>query len=207
MRKFSVLIFTILFILTMTLPAMAQGTPNNSPVQRSSINAATFYGGEGSTDTYAHLVDDYENQDQYILYVDKYNYSTNESYYGQVKIPKSDVVFNLNKGTVMVSKTVALTKVEWVYDEVGGFYTPIETPAGDVAINLTWSFNPRDYSYNKSVDRNIEYGFNQYLQLGRSTFKDYNNVTVSGNIGDMKVVDFDNTGAKVYTGTSFTVIK
>lgn len=207
MRSFKVVIFTILLMLTMTLPAMAKGTPNNSPVQKASINTATFYGGQGTTDTYANLVTNYENQDQYILYLEKYNYETNESYYGQVKIPKSDVVFVTNKGTVKVSKTVAINKVEWVYDEVSGTYNPIETYVGDESINLTWSFNPKNYSYHKSFDRNIEIGFNEYLQLGKSTYKDYNNVTVSGNIGDTEIADFERTGASVLTGTSFSVIK
>ena len=40
-----------------------------------------------------------------------------------------------------------------------------------------------------------------------STAKDYNNVTVSGNIGDLEIVDFDYTGSNVFTGTSFAVIK
>jgi hypothetical protein len=194
-------------MLTMVFPAMAQGTQNNSPVQRSSINGAMFYGGEGSTATYANLATDYDNQDQYILYFYKYNYITDENYYGQVKIPKSDVVFNTKKGTVMVSKTVAVNKVEWVYDEESDYYNPIETFVGDESINLTWSFNPRDYSYHKSVNKNIEIGFNEYLQLGSSTYKDYNHVTVSGKIGDMEIVDFDYTGASVFTGTSFSVIK
>ena len=207
MKKLRVLILTILFMLTMALPAMAQGTQNNSPVQRTAFNDARFYGGEGSTDTYVNLVTDYENQDQYILYLDKYNYIENVSYYGQVKIPKSDIVFNTKKGTVMVSKTVAVNKLEWIYDEESDSYYPIEEYVGDESINLTWSFNPRDYSSHKSVDRNIEIGLDEYLQLGSSTYKDYNNVTVSGNIGDMELVDFDYTGANVLTGTSFSVIK
>jgi hypothetical protein len=207
MKRFRVLLLTMLFMLVVALPAMAQGTQSNSPVQRTSINGATFYGGEGSTETYANLATDYENQDQYILYLQKYNYITNELSNGQVKIPKSDVVFNTNKGSVMVSEIVALNKVEWVYDEETGSYNPIEEYVGDESINLTWSFNPRDYSYHKSVERNIEIGFNEYLQLGSSTFKEYNHVTVSGNIGDMEIVDFDDTGAYVFTGTSFAVIK
>jgi hypothetical protein len=207
MRRFRVLILTILFMLTMALPAMAQGTQNNSPVQRTSFNSATFYGGEESTNIYASLATDYDNQDQYILFLEKINYITDEYYYGQVKIPKSDVVFNTKKGTVMVSKTVALNEVEWVYDEESDSYNPIEKYVGDESINLTWSFNPRDYSYHKSIDRNIEIGFDEYLQLGSSTYKDYNNVTVSGKIGDLEIVDFDYTGANVFTGTSFAVIK
>jgi hypothetical protein len=207
MRRFRVLILTILFMLTMALPAMAQGTQNNSPVQRTSFNSATFYGGEESTNIYASLATDYDNQDQYILFLEKINYITDEYYYGQVKIPKSDVVFNTKKGTVMVSKTVALNEVEWVYDEESDSYNPIEKYVGDESINLTWSFNPRDYSYHKSIDRNIEIGFDEYLQLGSSTYKYYNYVTVSGKIGDLEIVDLDYTGANVFTGTSFAVIK
>ena len=105
MKSFRVLILSILFMVTMALPALAQGTQSNSPVQRTSINVAMFHGGEGSTETNANLATDYENQDQYILYLDKYNYMADEYYYGQVKIPKSDVVFNTKKGKVMVSKT------------------------------------------------------------------------------------------------------
>src|SRR3954471_8943902 len=121
MRRFRVLILTILFMLTMALPAMAQGTQSNSPVQRTAFNIATFFGGEGSTDIFASLSTDFENQDQYILYFEKHSYITGD-YYGQVKIPKSDVVFNTTKGTVMLSKTVAVNKIEWVYDEESDSY-------------------------------------------------------------------------------------
>lgn len=41
MRRFRVLILTILFMLTMALPAMAQGTQSNSPIQRTAFNIAT----------------------------------------------------------------------------------------------------------------------------------------------------------------------
>ena len=207
MRRFRVLLLTILFILTMALPAMAQGTQSNSPVEKTSIDVATFYGGKGSTNTYANLTTDYENQDQYILYVEKNNNLTDEYYYGRVKIPKSDVVFNTTKGTVMVSKTVAVNTVEWVYDEESDSYKPIEKYVGDEAINLTWSFNPKDYSDYKYVDKKIEIGPNEYLQIGRTTTKEYNHVTASGKIGDMEIKDFDGTGANVSTGTSFAVIK
>jgi hypothetical protein len=208
MKSFRVLILSILFMVTMALPALAQGTQSNSPVQRTSANSAIFYGGVGgSADTFVSLSTDYENHDQYILYLEKYSNINTEYYYGQVKIPKSDVVFNTNKGTVTVSKTVSINKVEWVYDEENDSYNRIEEYVGDESINLTWSFNPRDYSYHKSIDRNIEIGFDEYLQLGSSTYKDYNNVTVSGKIGDLEIVDFDYTGANVFTGTSFAVIK
>src|SRR3954466_9362893 len=207
MKRFRVLILSILFLLTMALPALAQGTQNNSPVQKTSTNGAIFYGGEGSTNTYVNLATDYENQDQYILYLEKYSNIIDEYYYSQVKIPKSDVVFNTNKGTVTVSKTEAINKVEWVYDEENDSYNRIEEYVGDESINLTWSFNPRDYIYHKSVDRNIEIGFDEYLQLGSFTSKDYNHVTVSGKIGDVEIIDFDYTGAYVFTGTSFAVIK
>ena len=205
MKRFRVLLLAMLFMLTMAVPAMAQGTQNNSPVQRTAFNGAMFYGNEGSTDINANLVTDYENQDQYILYLDKYNYIAEEFYYGQVKIPKSDVVFNTKKGTVMVSKAVAVNKVKWVYD--GDSYYPIEEYVGDESINLTWSFNPREYSSHKSVDRNIEIGFDEYLQLGSSILKEYNHVTVSGSIGEMEIAEFDYSDANVLTGTSFSVIK
>ena len=41
MRRFRVLILTILFMLTMALPAMAQGTQSNSRIQRTAFNIAT----------------------------------------------------------------------------------------------------------------------------------------------------------------------
>src|SRR3954451_3382202 len=208
MKSFRVLILSILFMVTMALPALAQGTQSNSPVQRTSANSAIFYGGVvGSADTFASLSTDYENQDQYILYLEKYSNINAEYYYGQVKIPKSDVVFNTNKGTVTVSKTVAINKVEWVYDEENDSYNRIEEYVGDESINLTWSFNPRDFSYHKYVDRNIEIGFDKYLKLGRSTYKEYNAVTVSGKIGDKEIADFDHITANVFAGTSFQIIK
>ena len=207
MKRFRVLILSILFMVTMALPALAQGTQNNSPVQKTSTNGAIFYGGEGSTNTYVNLATDYENQDQYILYLEKYSNIIDEYYYSQVKIPKSDVVFKTNKGTVMVSKTVAVNKIEWVYDEESDSYNPIEKYVGDESINLTWSFNPKDYAYQKSFDKNIQIGFDEYLKLRRSTYKDYNSVTVSGKIGDIEIVDFDYTSANVFTGTSFQIIK
>lgn len=204
MKNIKVLVFTILFLLTTALPAMAQ---SNSPVQKSSINGAMFYGGDETTETYVNLATDYENKDQYILYLEKYNFETNEYYYGQATIPKVDVVFDTKKGTVTVRDTVTLNKVEWVYDKKTKSEYPVETPAGDESINLTWSFNSGDYSYHKSVDKNIEIGFDEYLQLSRATYKDYNHVSISGQIGAMETVDFEYTGASVFTGTAFTIIK
>jgi hypothetical protein len=207
MKRFRVLILTILFMLTMALPALAQGTQSNSPVQRTSTNNAMFYGEGGATKTYVSLSTDYENQHQYILYLQKYDNINFEYYYGRIKIPKSDVVFNTNKGTVMVSKTVALNKFELVYDEEHDSYSPIEKYVGDESINLTWSFNPRDFIYHKSVDKNIEIGLDEYLRLGSSTYKDYTDVTVTGKIGDIEIADFYITTANVLTGTSFSIIK
>ncbi|MGI8385691.1 hypothetical protein [Robertmurraya sp. P23] len=203
MKKFKVLLFTILFML-IAVPAMAQ---SNSPVQKASINGAMFYGGDGTTDTFVNLATDYENKDQYILYLEKYNFQTDEYYYGQAIIPKSSVVFDTKKGTVSVSNTVTLNKVEWVYDKKTKAEYPVETPVGDESINLTWSFNSGDYSYHKTVDKNIEIGFDEYLQLARATYKDYYNVTVSGKIGAIETVDFDYNGGSVFTGTSFVIIK
>jgi len=168
---------------------------------------AMFYVGDGTTDTFVNLATDYENKDQYILYVEKYNFEMNEYTYGQAIIPKSSVVFDTRKGTVSVSDTVTLNKVEWVYDKKTKTEYPVETYAGDESINLTWSFNSRDYSYHKYVDKNIEIGFDEYLQLSRFTYKDYNNVTVSGQIGAMETVDFEYNGGSVFTGTSFVIIK
>jgi hypothetical protein len=207
MKRFRVLILTILFMLTMALPALAQGTQSNSPVQRTAFNSAIVNGWGESANTYVSLSTDYENQDQYILYLEKYSNITHENYYGQVKIPKSDVVFNTNKGTVMVSKTVAVNKLEWVYDEEHDSYNRIETYVGDESINLTWSFNPRDFIYHKSVEKNIEIGLDEYLQLGSSTYKVYNDVTVSGKIGDIEIADFYHIATNVLTGTSFQIIK
>lgn len=203
LKKFKVLLFTVLFML-IAVPAMAQ---SNSPVQKASINAAMFYGGEGTTDTYVNLANDYENKDQYILYLEKYNFETDEYTYGQALIPKSEVVFDTKKGTVSVSKAVTMTHVKWVYDKKGKYYYPLETAAGEESVNLTWSFNSGDYSYHKTVDKNIEIGFDEYLQLARSTYKDYNKVTVSGNIGTKQTVDFEYSGGSVLTGSFFTIIK
>ncbi|KKI88901.1 hypothetical protein WQ54_28665 [Bacillus sp. SA1-12] len=207
MKRLRVMILTVVFILTMALPAMAQGNQSNSPVSKSSFESAMFNGIQGSIETYTTLTADPENKGQYILYLEKYNFDANVYYFGSAVVPSSDVVFNTTKGTVKVNKTVALTKVEDVYDEENDAYYTIETPAGDESVDLTWAFNPRNYSTHKYVDRNIEIDFNQYLQLSKATIKDYSNVTVSGKIGNAGTEELDHSGASVFTGTSFTIIK
>ena len=156
---------------------------------------------------YKRLLTDYENEDQYLLYVDKYNYETDEMIGGVVKIPKSEVVFKTNKGTVQVNKTVPLYKIEWVYDEVSETKYPVETYLGDESINLTWSFDPKADSSGKSFDKKVKIGPNEYLQVGKYTYKDYFDVTVTGHIGDLDVAEFESTNASIMTGTSFEVIK
>lgn len=191
----------------MALPALAQGNSSNSQVLKSSIESAMFDGYQGSIETYTTLTADPENKDQYILYLEKYNFDANVFYYGSSVVPASDAVFNTTKGTVKVNKTVTLTKVEPVYDEENDVFYTIETPAGDESVDLTWTFNPRKYSTHQYVDRNIEIGFNQYLKLSKATIKDYSNVTVSGKVGNTGTEEFDHYGASVFTGTSFRIIK
>ncbi|MCM3790058.1 hypothetical protein M3221_16850 [Domibacillus indicus] len=207
MKRFRVMMLTVVFILTMALPAMAQGNQRDSQVSKSSIESAMFDGIQGSVETYTTLTADPENKDQYILYLEKYNFEAGLYYYGSAVVPASDVVFNTTKGTVKVNKTVALTKVEDVYDKKNDVFYTIETPAGDESVDLTWTFNPRNYSTHKYVDRNIEIDFNQYLQLSTATIIDYSTVTVSGKIGNTGTEEFDHSGASVFTGTSFTLIK
>jgi hypothetical protein len=201
MRKLTLVILSMILVLTMSLPAMAKGA------QKSSFEYATFYGMEGSTEIYVSVTTDYENQDQYILYVDKYNYETDEIISGYVRIPKSEIVFKTNKGTVKVNTIVPLNKVEWVYDEASDSYYTIETYIGDESVNLTWSFDPKNYSSHKYVDKNIQIGPNEYIKLEKYTYKQYRGVTVSGNIGHLEIVDFAYSNASVLTGTSLQIIK
>lgn len=197
----------ILFLLITALPVMAQGTKSNSPVQKSSFNESMFYGQKGSIETFAYLTSYSEEKDQYYLYLEKYNFDTDEYYYGSVMIPASDIVFSTTKGTAILNNTVAINKVDFVYDEEADEYYPIETYVGDESVNLTWTFNPRDYSTHKYTDKNIQLDFEQYLQLSKGTYKDYKNVAVTGNIGEIGIEDFDYSGAGVMTGTGFAIIK
>ena len=203
MRKLTMVLLAIVLMLTMSLPAMAKG----ASTQKSSFEVASFSGIEGSTETYVSLVTNYHNPDQYLLILEKYNYETGEIIRGDVAIPKSEVVFKTNKGTVQVNKTVSLIKYEWVYDEPSDSYYPIETYAGDESVNLTWSFDHKNYSTHKSVDKNIDIGPNEYIKFLKSTYKEYKQITVSGNIGNVNVADYDYNYASVLTGTSLQVIK
>lgn len=207
LKRFRVLMLTVVLILTMALPAMAQGTQSNSPAQKSSFNDAVFFGGKGNTETFVGLSSYSENNGQYNLYLEKYNFETGEYYYGSAEIPATDVVFNTTKGTVTVNQTVDVYKVEYVYDEETDSDTTNETYLGEESVSLTWAFNPRNYSTHKFVERNIELDFEQYLQLSKGTIKDYNNVQITGQIGNTGIEDYEYTGGGVSTGTAFALIK
>ncbi|MGJ7922919.1 hypothetical protein [Neobacillus sp. LXY-4] len=207
MKRLRVLMLTVVFILSMALPAMAQGTQSKTPVQKSTYEGAMFFGNKDSFETFVNLSSYSEINGQYDLYFGKYNSNTDEYYYGSAVVPASEVVFNTTKGSVKVNKTVSVYKVEFVYDEETDSYTTNETYVGDETVNLSWAFNPKEFSTHKYQDRNIQIGYDQYLKLSKGTFKDYNNVAVTGNIGDSGIEDFEYSGANVSTGTGFDLIK
>ncbi|MGG1678116.1 hypothetical protein ACIFOT_20615 [Neobacillus sp. NRS-1170] len=203
MRKVKVLILTVVFLLTMALPAMAQ---SNSPVYKGSFQGASFYGSEGTLDTNVDLNTNFEDKDSYILYYQSYDYEKDEAFYGSAVVPATKVVFDIHKGTAKVNQTVEVNKVEFTCDEEGNC-TGVETPAGTKSINLTWEFNPKSYSTSKYTDKNVQIDFDQYIKLSKGTFKDYHNVSVSGTV-DGKVTDsFEYSGGNVSTGSSFVIIK
>jgi hypothetical protein len=193
--------------MTMALPAMAQGNQSNSPAQKISFNDAVFFGGTENTDTFVGLSSYSEVKNQYNLYLEKYNFETGDYYFGSAAIPASEVVFNTTKGTVTVNKTVDVYKVEYTYDEETDSETVTETYVGVESVNLTWTFNPRNYSTHKFMEKNIELDFDEYLQLSKGTSKDYNGVQVTGNIGDTDIKVLDYTGGGVSTGTALAIIK
>lgn len=53
MKKVKILILTVVFLLTMALPAMAQ---SNSPVNKGSFQGASFNGSDGTVDTSVDLL-------------------------------------------------------------------------------------------------------------------------------------------------------
>ncbi|TDK54739.1 hypothetical protein E2K98_28915 [Bacillus salipaludis] len=116
MRKMKVLILTVVFLLTMALPAMAQ---SNSPVNKGSFQGASFYGSEATSDTSVGLFTNFEDKDSYILYYQTYDYEKDEYYYGSAVVPATKVVFDINKGTAKVNQTVEVNKVDLTRDEEG----------------------------------------------------------------------------------------
>jgi hypothetical protein len=207
MRRLKVLSLTIFFLLAMALPVIAQGNPSNSPVQRDSFNGAFFFGSEDSTITLIDIFDGTEEKD--FIFLEKYFESDPTiSYVGSLEIEKANVVFNMQKGTVSVRAIIPLTKVEWIYDEeTDSYYANYLENVGSEEVTLIWSFNHRDYSYHKSVNKNIQIGMDEYLHLDRATYKDFNNIIVSGNVGGTDVQDFDFTSGGVTSGTYFSIIK
>lgn len=203
MKKVKVLILTVVFLLTMALPAMAQ---SNSPVYKGSFQGASFYGSVGTVDTYVGLDTNFEGKDSYILYYQTYDYEKEEYYYGRVVVPATQAVFDVNKGTAKVNQTVEVYKVDFTCDEEGNC-TGEETPAGTKSINLTWAFNSKSYSTSKYTDKNVQIGFDEYIKLSKGTFKDYYNVSVSGTVDGKNTDSFEYSGGSVSTGSSFTIIK
>ena len=201
MKKVKVLILTVVFLLTMALPAMAQ---SNSSIYKGSFQGASFYGSEGTVDTYVDLSTNFEGKDSYILYYQTYDYEKDENYYGSAVVPASQVVFDINKGTVKVNTTVEV--YDFTCDEEG-YCTGDETPAGTKSINLTWAFNSKSYSTSKYTGKNVQIDFDQYIKLSKGTFKNYNNVSVSGTIDGKSTDSFEYSGTNVSTGSSFTIIK
>ncbi|MDQ6596462.1 hypothetical protein [Bacillus salipaludis] len=116
MRKMKVLILTVVFLLTMALPAMAQ---SNSHVNKGSFQGASFYGSEATSDTSVGLFTNFEDKDSYILYYQTYDYEKDEYYYGSAVVPATKVVFDINKGTAKVNQTVEVNKVDLTRDEEG----------------------------------------------------------------------------------------
>src|SRR3954470_18448926 len=99
MKKMKVLILTVVFLLTMALPAMAQ---SNSSLNKSSFKGASFYGSEGTADTYVDISTNFEEKDSYILYFQTYDNEKEEYYYGSAVVPATNVIFDVNKGTAKV---------------------------------------------------------------------------------------------------------
>ncbi|QIZ08268.1 hypothetical protein HFZ78_17305 [Priestia megaterium] len=203
MRKVKVLILTVVFLLTMALPAMAQ---SNSPVYKGSFQGASFYGSAGTVDTSVDLSTNFEGKDSYILYYQTYDYEKDEYYYGSAVVPATKAVFDINKGTAKVNQTVEVYKVDFTCDEEGNC-TGDETPAGTKSINLTWAFNPKSYSTSKYSEKNVQIDFDEYIKLSKVTFKDYNNVSVSGTVDGKGTDSFEYYDGNVSTGSSFAIIK
>ncbi|MFS0636881.1 hypothetical protein AB1K84_13335 [Mesobacillus foraminis] len=205
MKRLRVFMLTVVFLLTMALPAMGQGSQTDSPAQKSSFQEAVFSGVNQNTETYVTLSSYSGNNGQYNLFIEKLNFESEEYFYGDTVIPASEVVFNTTKGTVTVNKTVDVYKVEYADD--GTDSPPKETFVGKESVNLTWTFNPRNYSTHKFTEKNIELDFEQYLQLSKGTTKDYKDVQVTGNIGDTLTGDYEFSGGAVSAGTAFAIIK
>ncbi|CEG29380.1 hypothetical protein [Bacillus sp. B-jedd] len=203
MRKVNVLILTVVFLLTMAMPAMAQG---KSTVYKGSFQGASFYATEGTTDTYVDLSTNFEGKNSYILYYQTYDYEKDEIYYGIAEIPATKAVFDVNKGTAKVNQTVDVFKVNFTCDEEGEC-TEEESPAGTKSLNLTWKFNPKSYSTFKYTDKNVPIDFNEFIKLSKGTFKDYYQVSVTGTIGGKKTDSYEYSSGSVTTGSSFTIIK
>lgn len=203
MRKVNVLILTVVFLLTMAMPAMAQG---KSTVFKGSFQGASFYGAEGTTDTYVDLSTNFGGKNSYFLYYQTYDYETEEYYYGTAVISATKDIFDVNKGTVNVKQTVDVFKVNFTCDEEGEC-TGEEFPAGTKSLNLTWKFNPKSYSTVKYTDRNVQIDFNEFIKLSKGTFKDYYQVSVSGTIGGKRTDSYEYSFGSVTTGSSFTIIK
>jgi hypothetical protein len=187
----------------MALPAMAQ---NNSSIYKGSFQNASFYGSEGTVDTSVDLFTNFEDKDSYILYYHTYDYEKDEYYYGNTVVPTSKMMFDINKGTAIVNQTVEVFKVDFICDEEGNC-TGEETPAGTKSINLTWTFNPKNYSTFKYTEKNVQIGFDEYIKLSKGTSKDYNNVSVSGTVGSKSTDSFEYSGGYVSTSSSFTILK
>ena len=202
MKKVKVLILTVVFLLTMALPAMAQ----SNSVYKGSFQGASFYGSEATGDTYVDLSTNFEDKDSYILYYQTYDSEKEEYYYGSAVVPTTNAIFDVNKGTAKVNTTVEVYKVDWTCDEEGNC-TGDETPAGTKSINLAWAFNPKSYSTSKYSDKNVQIDFDQYIKLSKGTFKNYNNVSVSGTVDGKSTDSFEYSGANVSTGSSFSIIK
>jgi len=203
MRKVNVLILTVVFLMTMAMPAMAQ---SKSTVYKGNFQSVSFYGSEGTTDTYVDLSTNFEGKNSYFLYYQTYDYDKDEVYYGFAEIPASNVVFDVNKGTVKVNQAIDVFKVNFTCDEEGEC-TGEESPAGTKSLNLTWKFNPKSYSTVKYTDRNVQIDFGEFIKLSKGTFKDYYQVSVSGAIDGKKTDSFEYSSGSVTTGTSFTIIK
>ncbi len=203
MKKVKVLFLTVVFLLTMALPAMAQ---SSSPVYKGSFQSVSFYGSEGTVDTSVDLSTNYEGKDSYILYYHTYNYEKDEYYYGSAVVPASKAIFDINKGTAKVNQTVEVYKVNLTCDEEGN-WTGEKTPVGTKSINLTWTFNPKSYSTSKYTERNVQIGFDEYIKLSKGTFKNYNNVSVSGTVDSKRSDSFEYSGGNVSTSSSLTIIK
>jgi hypothetical protein len=204
MRKIKVLILSVVFLLTMALPAMAQ---SNSAPYKGSFQSASFHGSEGTVETYVELSTSFEGKDSYMLSFHTYDYERDEFYYGSTLIPATKDVFDLNKGTAKVNQTVEVYKVDITCDDEEEECTWEETPAGFKSINLSWSFNPKSYSTSKYSEKNVQIDYDEYIKLSKGTFKDFNKVSVSGTVDGKSTDSFEYSGGHVNTGSSFTIIK